>query len=65
MKTWLIYGGLLVAVVGFAIWYQMRPAPGVETMGDDSVVLAWVGLATSLTGLATSVVTLVATIRKR
>lgn len=65
MKTWLLYGGLLAAVLGFALWYQMRPVAGVDTMGDSDATLAWIGLATSVTGLATSLVTLVATIRKR
>lgn len=64
MKKTLLFGGLLAALAGFAVWYEFRPADGVETMGSEDARLAWIGLATSVTGLATSVVTLIATIRK-
>ena len=60
----LLFGGLLAALVGFALWYEFRPVEGVETMGSEEALLAWIGLATSVTGLATSVVTLIATMRK-
>jgi hypothetical protein len=64
MNKALVVGGLIFAVLGLLLWYGTRPVEGVQAMGDEKSTLAWIGLATSVTGLATSVVTLIATMRK-
>lgn len=53
----LIILGLIVAVLGAVVYWEYRPVPGVEVKGDDDVT-AWIGLATSIVGLLTALVTL-------
>lgn len=63
-RRWAIFfTGIIVAFVGSYIWLVNRPRSGVEPMSGNETVLGWIGLATAVIGLATSLVTLVATFR--
>lgn len=56
--------GLVLLVIGVALWRWAQPPAGVETMGGEDVTLAWIGLVTAAIGLISSLVSLIATFRK-
>ena len=55
MRKLLLAGGVVVALVGFLIFWEFRPAPGVEIKGDEQII-AWLGLASAIVGLLTALV---------
>ncbi len=47
---------LLIAIVGFGVWWHYRVPEGVEPMGDGSERVALIGLWTGIVALLTSIV---------
>ncbi len=50
---------ILVAVIGFWVWWHYRVPAGVEPMGEQSERMALIGLWTGVVALLTSIVGLV------
>ncbi|MEZ5865930.1 MAG: hypothetical protein R3D25_18355 [Geminicoccaceae bacterium] len=52
LKRWsVIVGAAIVAVLGLWVYFAYRIPPGVEPMGDRTETIAWISLATSITGM--------------
>ena len=61
MRKLILPGGIVIALVGSLIFWEFRPAAGVEVKGDEQMV-AWLGLASAAIGLVTALVGLVTVI---
>lgn len=65
MKTWIIIGLVVLAVISFIVYEQYRIPAGVVPMGDTSTTLAWVSLATAIVSLLAAIVGLLQKLLKK